>query len=212
MFLTACFLQGSVDHCVIGVQLLAQLTAEMNQISESDANKSLTKHRKIASSFRDTQLYDIFQLSCTLLRTALENSKTLNFNDESQHGLMTHLLRLGEFICDHALCATCWLIIVLIFLISFIMAFTIYSFFLISLFPFSTQLPYIRFHWDICGWEQWWPRHSANPHVLEACLPWFLNCSALLWSLCLPPFNTVPCGKLKHRSWISSVIQENWPL
>lgn len=89
-------LQGSVDHCVIGVQLLAQLTAEMNQISESDANKSLTKHRKIASSFRDTQLYDIFQLSCTLLRTALENSKTLNFNDESQHGLMTHLLRLGK--------------------------------------------------------------------------------------------------------------------
>lgn len=90
------YLQGSVDHCVIGVQLLAQLTAEMNQISESDANKSLTKHRKIASSFRDTQLYDIFQLSCTLLRTALENSKTLNFNDESQHGLMTHLLRLGK--------------------------------------------------------------------------------------------------------------------
>ncbi|KAK8737903.1 hypothetical protein OTU49_004293 [Cherax quadricarinatus] len=89
------FLQGSVDHCVIGVQLLAQLTAEMNQISESDANKSLTKHRKIASSFRDTQLYDIFQLSCTLLRTALENSKTLNFSDESQHGLMTHLLRLA---------------------------------------------------------------------------------------------------------------------
>ncbi|CAL4067523.1 unnamed protein product, partial [Meganyctiphanes norvegica] len=89
------FLQGSVEHCVIGVQLLAQLTAEMNQISESDANKSLTKHRKIASSFRDTQLYDIFQLSCTLLRTALENSKTLNFNDESQHGLMTHLLRLA---------------------------------------------------------------------------------------------------------------------
>ena len=86
-----------MDHCVIGVQLLAQLTAEMNQISESDANKSLTKHRKIASSFRDTQLYNIFQLSCTLLRTALENSKTLNFNDESQHGLMTHLLRLGEF-------------------------------------------------------------------------------------------------------------------
>ncbi|XP_066968939.1 exportin-7 isoform X7 [Macrobrachium rosenbergii] len=89
------FLQGSVEHCVIGVQLLAQLTAEMNQISESDANKSLTKHRKIASSFRDTQLYDIFQLSCTLLRTALESSKTLNFNDESQHGLMTNLLRLA---------------------------------------------------------------------------------------------------------------------
>ncbi|XP_076033628.1 ran-binding protein 16 isoform X3 [Oratosquilla oratoria] len=89
------FLQGSVEHCMMGVQLLAQLTAEMNQISESDANKSLTKHRKIAGSFRDTQLYEIFQLSCQLLRSALESSKTLNFNDESQHGLLTHLLRLA---------------------------------------------------------------------------------------------------------------------
>nr|XP_053642683.1 exportin-7-like [Cherax quadricarinatus] len=89
------FLQVSEMMYTVLVQLLAQLTAEMNQISESDANKSLTKHRKIASSFRDTQLYDIFQLSCTLLRTALENSKTLNFSDESQHGLMTHLLRLA---------------------------------------------------------------------------------------------------------------------
>ena len=54
------------------------------QISDSDANRSLTKHRKIASSFRDTQLFDIFQLSCTLLRTAYENRSKLNFNDESQ--------------------------------------------------------------------------------------------------------------------------------
>ena len=78
------FLQGSADHCMIGVQLLSQLTCEMNQISDSDANRSLTKHRKIASSFRDTQLFDIFQLSCTLLRTAHENRTKLNFNDESQ--------------------------------------------------------------------------------------------------------------------------------
>jgi hypothetical protein len=45
----------------------------MLQISEADASRSLTKHRKIASSFRDTQLYEIFQLSSSLLRTALEN-------------------------------------------------------------------------------------------------------------------------------------------
>lgn len=36
---------------MIGVQLLSQLTCEMNQISEVEANRSLTKHRKIASSF-----------------------------------------------------------------------------------------------------------------------------------------------------------------
>merc|ERR1719412_1448548 len=90
------FLQGSADHCMIGVQLLNQLTCEMNQISEADANRSLTKHRKIASSFRDTQLFDIFQLSGQLLRTAYDQRKSLNFNDESQHELLKQLLRLAH--------------------------------------------------------------------------------------------------------------------
>ena len=63
------FLQGSAEHCMMGVQLLSQLVCEMNQISEADASRSLTKHRKIASSFRDSQLFEIFQLSSTLLRT-----------------------------------------------------------------------------------------------------------------------------------------------
>lgn len=81
---------------MIGVQLLSQLTCEMNQISEVDANRSLTKHRKIASSFRDTQLFVIFRLSCTLLGNARVNCKSLNFNNESQHGLMTQLLRLAQ--------------------------------------------------------------------------------------------------------------------
>ncbi|XP_014218065.1 exportin-7 isoform X2 [Copidosoma floridanum] len=90
------FLQGSVEHCMIGVQLLSQLTSEMNQISEVDANRSLTKHRKIASSFRDSQLFEIFRLSCSLLGTARENCKNLNFNDEAQHGLMTQLLKLAQ--------------------------------------------------------------------------------------------------------------------
>lgn len=83
-FFCFCFFQGSVEHCMIGVQLLSQLTCEMNQISEADANRSLTKHRKIASSFRDTQLFEIFRLSCSLLGTANENCKNLNFNDEGQ--------------------------------------------------------------------------------------------------------------------------------
>jgi len=90
------FLQGSAEHCMVGVQLLSQLVCEMNQISEADASRSLTKHRKIASSFRDTQLFEIFQLSSTLLRTALDNKTNLDFNDSSQHGLMTQLLRLAH--------------------------------------------------------------------------------------------------------------------
>lgn len=56
----------------------------MNQLSDSDATLTLTKHRKIASSFRDVHLYEIFQLSCTLLRNALENFRNMNFEDQGQ--------------------------------------------------------------------------------------------------------------------------------
>ena len=77
--------QGSVVELAgIGVQLLWQLVSEMNQLSESDATLTLTKHRKIASSFRDVHLYEIFQLSCTLLRNALENFRNMNFEDQGQ--------------------------------------------------------------------------------------------------------------------------------
>ena len=74
-FYILCHYQGSPAHCMVGVHLLSQLTCEMNQvlldpmriikrktnsfsyqISEADASRSLTKHRKIASSFRDSQV------------------------------------------------------------------------------------------------------------------------------------------------------------
>ncbi|GAB0087135.1 ran-binding protein 16 [Sergentomyia squamirostris] len=90
------FLQGSVEHCMIGVQILSQLTSEMNPMVEVDANLTFTKHRKIACSFRDTQLYEIFLLSCTLLSSARDNNKNLNFMDDAQNGLMTQVLRLAR--------------------------------------------------------------------------------------------------------------------
>lgn len=70
---------------MIGVQILSQLTCEMNQ-PEVDVNISYIKHRKTVYSFRDTQLYDIYILACSLLMTARDNCKTLNFMDEKQHG------------------------------------------------------------------------------------------------------------------------------
>ena len=78
------FLRGSVDHCVIGVQVLHQLVMEMNQ---AESLRSLTKHRKIASSFRDETLFAIFTLSCTLLQQ-------INVHDETQHTLINWLLKL----------------------------------------------------------------------------------------------------------------------
>lgn len=35
---------------------------------QADTTHPLTKHRKIASSFRDSSLFDIFTLSCNLLK------------------------------------------------------------------------------------------------------------------------------------------------
>ncbi|EEC05625.1 Exportin-7-A, putative, partial [Ixodes scapularis] len=88
------FLQGSVEYCMVGVQLLSQLTCEMNH---AEANRSLTKQRKIASSFRDSQLYDIFQLACDLLRRALDSWKSqMSFSDDTQQQLMSQLLRLAH--------------------------------------------------------------------------------------------------------------------
>lgn len=66
-------MQGSVEHCVIGVQILYHLVVEMNL---SESMRSLTKHRKVASSFKDESLYDIFTLSCTLLRQINVHDKT----------------------------------------------------------------------------------------------------------------------------------------
>lgn len=80
------FLQGSVEHCMIGVQILSHLTQIMDQVTETDIILSFPKQRDIAVSFRDRQLYDIFLLSCSLLGTARDNSKNLNFADELQHG------------------------------------------------------------------------------------------------------------------------------
>uniref|UniRef100_A0A8C0EZ13 Exportin 7 n=1 Tax=Bubo bubo TaxID=30461 RepID=A0A8C0EZ13_BUBBB len=85
------FLQDSVEHCIIGVTILSQLTNEINQ---ADTTHPLTKHRKIASSFRDSSLFDIFTLSCNLLKQVRKLSFNLNLNDESQHGLLMQLLKL----------------------------------------------------------------------------------------------------------------------
>lgn len=90
------FLQesNSVEYCIIGIQLLTQLTSEMNQVSQ-DVTKSVAKQRKIASSFKDVMLYDIFQLTHEYLRNALESFKNLTFQDKDQQQLVSHLLKLA---------------------------------------------------------------------------------------------------------------------
>nr|XP_060642247.1 ran-binding protein 17 [Anolis sagrei ordinatus] len=83
------FLQGTVDHCIIGVMILSELTQEMNFI---DYSRPSSKHRKIATSFRDTTLKDILMLACSLLKEML--AKPLTLQDQQQQNLAMYLLKL----------------------------------------------------------------------------------------------------------------------
>ncbi|CCI50333.1 unnamed protein product [Albugo candida] len=58
------FLQATVDHCIIGLQILNELVTDMNL---PVAGKNLTFHRKLAVSFREEALFRIFQVSLTTL-------------------------------------------------------------------------------------------------------------------------------------------------
>jgi exportin-7 len=91
------FLQSSnsVEYCIIGIQLLSQLTCEMNQVNALEGSRSIAKLRKTAISFKECNLYEIFQLSLDLLASALEVWKNSTFQDKQQHQLVQHLLKLS---------------------------------------------------------------------------------------------------------------------
>ncbi|KAM9531618.1 LOW QUALITY PROTEIN: ran-binding protein 17 [Guaruba guarouba] len=83
------FLQGTVDHSVIGVMILSELTQEMNLF---DYSRPSAKHRKIATSFRVTFLKDILMLACSLLKELL--AKPLPLQDQWQQSLAMQRLKL----------------------------------------------------------------------------------------------------------------------
>lgn len=101
---------------MIGIRLLSELVVEINHMDEvkfmiddarvwvefnvfclkAEMNRSLTRHRKISSSFRDTQLLEIFTLSCNLLKEANSNIKLiLSSVKQEQKDLISHLLQLS---------------------------------------------------------------------------------------------------------------------
>ena len=92
--------QTSTEQCIIGIRLLSELVVEVNQMDEIEMNRSITKHRKISSSFRDTQLLEIFTLSCNLLNQANQNikalfSSTADSNSVQERELLSNLLQLS---------------------------------------------------------------------------------------------------------------------
>jgi len=82
------FMQGDVDKCITGVQLFKKLVSDMNSLTNL---KPLTKHWKVASSFRDTALFEIFQLACDLLTRALPSANQMQANQTRLVGAVLEL-------------------------------------------------------------------------------------------------------------------------
>jgi len=83
------FLQGAMEHCIIGVKLLNELVNNMNQ---SEGNLSLAKNRKISSSFRDDSLLDTFQSAVNMIKRM--SSEKIDFQNQQQISLLGGLLQL----------------------------------------------------------------------------------------------------------------------
>ncbi|CAG8723361.1 12142_t:CDS:10, partial [Acaulospora morrowiae] len=74
------FLQSTVHHMIVGLQILAIVVSEMNQSS----TRNLTRQRKTAVGFRDTALLDIFRMGLVVLRQLL-NEDIMFANELQEH-------------------------------------------------------------------------------------------------------------------------------
>ncbi|KAI7693184.1 Exportin-7 [Sarcoptes scabiei] len=88
------FVRGSVEYCNIGVQLISTLVMEMNNLNGHETNRSIFRQRKLASSFRDKNLYEFFFLAQGLLKTALEQLKNNKILDENEQALISNIFKL----------------------------------------------------------------------------------------------------------------------
>ncbi|XP_065265466.1 ran-binding protein 17 isoform X3 [Emys orbicularis] len=72
--------------------IFRDIIADVKKFLQVDYSRPSAKHRKIATSFRDTSLKDILMLACSLLKELL--AKPLNLQDQQQQSLAMHLLKL----------------------------------------------------------------------------------------------------------------------
>lgn len=84
------FLQATVEHCVIGLEILKALIAEISNVTPG---RTLTFHRKVAVSFRDLALFHIFQISLTTLQQLLQRTVAVD-NPQQEAALKMHTLQL----------------------------------------------------------------------------------------------------------------------
>jgi exportin-7 len=63
--------QHTVAHCIIGLHIFNTLVSEMNYKS---LNRTITQHRKVATSFRDISLFQVFEISLSMLNQVATRS------------------------------------------------------------------------------------------------------------------------------------------
>ncbi|XP_054412197.1 ran-binding protein 17 isoform X4 [Pongo abelii] len=69
-----------------------EIIADVKKFLQVDYSRPSAKHRKIATSFRDTSLKDVLVLACSLLKQVL--AKPLNLQDQCQQNLVMQVLKL----------------------------------------------------------------------------------------------------------------------
>ncbi|KHJ39806.1 hypothetical protein D918_10168 [Trichuris suis] len=84
--------EGSMESCSIAVELLRSLVVEMGQLDQSCL---IGRQLKVAASFRDTYLLDIYKVSIGLLKSVAENVISFNVEDADQRSLLVGVLALS---------------------------------------------------------------------------------------------------------------------
>ncbi|GAB5593863.1 hypothetical protein Unana1_08763 [Umbelopsis nana] len=83
------FLQASIDHRIVGLQILTILVQDINLPIPA---RNLARHRKTAVAFRDEQLFLIFESANKILQELLQN--TISMDNDQQDRLCDAVLKL----------------------------------------------------------------------------------------------------------------------
>ncbi|KAG1495601.1 hypothetical protein G6F54_007056 [Rhizopus delemar] len=75
------FIQASVDHRIIGLQILSVLVQDMNPPSFT---RNSSKYRKAAGEFRDTQLFDVCETAFKTLEEIVQHGIAYSHIDQEQ--------------------------------------------------------------------------------------------------------------------------------
>ncbi|RYY34669.1 hypothetical protein EON62_03075 [archaeon] len=79
------YLQVTVAHCIIGLRILVELVGEMNY---KNRNRTMTQHRKVAVSFRDTSLFQTFDISLNMLNQVATRSISFGALPPAEAGVL----------------------------------------------------------------------------------------------------------------------------